>query len=59
MYMNVCLHTCIYAYKIQLKYNINVYIYLCQEYIEIWIHCEQYEYEGDVKYDSQVSGLST
>lgn len=54
--MYVCM--CIYAYKIQLSININVYIVMLRNTL-------RFEYivssmnEGDVKYDSQVSGLST
>ena len=54
--MYVC--TCIYAYKIQLSVNIDVYIVMLRNTL-------RFEYivssmnEGDVKYDSQVSGLST
>lgn len=54
----MCVCMCIYAYKIHLSININVYIVMLRntlrfEYIVSSIN------EGGVKYDSQVSGLSS
>lgn len=54
--MYVCMHIC--AYKIHLSINMNVYIVMLRNTL-------RFEYivssmnEGGVRYDSQVSGLSS
>ena len=56
--MYVCLYVYIYAYKIHLSININVYIVMLRNTLRFKYIVSSMN-EGGVKYDSQVSGLSS